>query len=103
MQAFECTGEWWLPDKEKECAAGTLKVSESGNLRLWLVGSLGPAEMLVSKGHPVILGSVDKSPFGSIVTLSGCMWGGANVGSAAKTRENYRASRAFFGGTSETQ
>jgi hypothetical protein len=97
MQAFECTGQWWLPDKEKECAAGTLKVSESGDLRLRLVGSLGPAEMFKSKAHPVILGWVDKSPFGDIVTLSECMLGGSTVGSATSTRENYHASRAYFG------
>ena len=97
MQAFECTGQWWLPDKEKECAAGTLQVSESGNLRLRLVGSLGPAEMFRSKEYPVILGLVDKCPFGDIVTLSGCMLGGSTVGSATNTRENYHASRAYFG------
>lgn len=104
MQAFECSGQWWLPDKEKECTAGTLKVSESGDLRLWLLGSLRPAETFESKICPVILGWVDKRPFGhfvnvdDIVTLSGCMLGGSTVGSATNSpRENYHASRAYFG------
>ena len=50
-----------------------------------------------SKGYPVILGLVDKCPFGDIVTLSECMLGGSTVGSATNTRENYHASRAYFG------
>ncbi len=97
MQAFECTGQWWLPDREKEPAAGILKVSESGDLRLRLVGSLGPAGMFNSKGYPTILGWVDKSPFGDIVTLSGCILSGSTIGSPTSTRENYHASRAYFG------
>ncbi len=97
MQAFECTGQWWLPGKEKDRAAGTLKVSQSGDLRLWLVGSLGPAELLKPKGYPIILGWVDKSPVGDIVTLSGCMMGGSTVGSSITNRENYYASQAYFG------
>lgn len=97
MQAFECTGQWWLPDKENEYVAGILKVSESGDLRLRLVGSLGQAEMFKSKEYPIILGWVDKSPFGDMVTLSGCMRTSSTVGSATSTREKYHASRAFFG------
>ena len=97
MRAFECTGEWWLPGEQKECAAGTLKVSESGNLRLWLFGSLGPAETFKNKQYPVILGWVDKCPFGEVITLSGCTLGGFSGGLATKTRENYRAGRAYFG------
>ena len=97
MQPFECTGQWWLPDKEKECAAGTLQVSESGDLRLRVIGSLGPPAVSKSNGYPVILGSVDKCPFGDIVTLSGCMLGGSSIGSSTSTRENYHASRAYFG------
>jgi len=97
MQAFECTGQWWLPQNEKDCAAGTLKVSQSGGLRLWLVGSLGPAEAFRTKAYPIIHGWVDKSPAGDIVTLSGCILGGSTVGSHTNTRENYHASRAYFG------
>jgi hypothetical protein len=97
MQAVEFTGQWWLPDKENERVAGTLTVSESGNLRLWLVGSLGQAEISKSKGHPIILGWVDKSPFGDILTLTGCVLGGSTTGLPASTRENYHASRAYFG------
>ncbi len=97
MRAFECTGQWWLPDQEEECAAGTLHVSESGDLRLRLVGSLGSADMFDSNAYPLILGLVDKCPFGDIVTLSGCILHGSALGSATKTRENYHASRAYFG------
>ena len=75
MQAFECTGQWWLPNDESHGAAGTLKVSQSGDLRLWLVGGLGPIVLFKSKSHPVILGWVDKSPVGDVVTLDGsCAW-----------------------------
>jgi hypothetical protein len=98
MEAFECTGQWWLPDREKDCAAGTLKVSQSGDLRLRLVGALERVEMIRSKGHPIILGWVDKSPAGDNITLSGCTMSGRTFGSATNTRENYRVSRAYFGG-----
>jgi hypothetical protein len=97
MQAFECMGQWWLPDDENECTAGMLNVSESGDLRLRLVGSLGPAEMFKIKSYPIVLGRVDKCPFGEIATLSGCVRSGISVGSATNTRESYRASRAYFG------
>ena len=69
MQPFECTGQWWLPDKQKESVAGTLKVSASGALRLWLVGSLEQSEIWRSKAHPIILGFVDKNPFGVKVSI----------------------------------
>jgi hypothetical protein len=97
MQAFECTGQWWLPEKDKEAAVGTLKVSQSGNLRLWLVGALGQPMPFHSKSYPVILGWVDKSLYGDRITLSNCMLGGSTVGSSTNTRENYHASRAYFG------
>jgi hypothetical protein len=97
MQAFECTGQWWLPNDEGHHAAGTLKVSQSGDLRLWLVGALGQVVTFQSKSHPVILGWVDKSPFGDVVTLHGCVLGGSTVGSGSSTRENYHAARAYFG------
>jgi ApeA N-terminal domain 1/Apea-like HEPN len=97
MQPFESTGQWWLPDRENERSAGILKVSESGDLRLRLVGSLGPAQMSQSKEYPWILGWVDGSPLGDIVTLAGCEMTGSTVGSATNTREIYHASRAYFG------
>jgi hypothetical protein len=97
MHAFECTGRWWLPNDDGHGAAGTLKVSQSGGLRLWLVGALGQVVQFQSKSHPVVLGWVDKSPFGDVVTLHGCVLGGSTVGSGSSTRENYHAARAYFG------
>lgn len=98
MKAFECTGQWWLPDDEQRAVAGTLKVSQSGELRLRLFGSLGANPGLRSKGHAVILGWVEKNPLGDKVTLAGCMLGGSSFGSHQPTRENYHAARGFFGG-----
>jgi hypothetical protein len=97
MQAFECTGQWWLPDDEARGAAGTLKVTEDGALRLWLLGALGQAPPFHSKIHPIVLGWVNESPFGDTVTLSGCMLGGSSLGSATPIQENYHASQAYFG------
>ncbi|MCI0464976.1 MAG: hypothetical protein L0Z62_49270 [Gemmataceae bacterium] len=78
--------------------AGTLRVSRNGNLQLSLVGALGPADaVFADKSHPVILGSVEKSPSGNDVTLTGCMLAGTTVGSFADTRARYLASRGFFG------
>jgi hypothetical protein len=97
MEAMECTGLWWLPGQENQCVAGTLTLSESGNLHLFLTGALGPESPLVSKAHPIILGSVDKGPMGNNVTLVGCMFTGSTFGSFAGTRETYHASRGYFG------
>jgi hypothetical protein len=97
MKAFECTGQWWLPDDDQHGAAGTLRVSQNGEMRLWLVGGLGAPVGFGSKAHPVILGWVDKSPFGEKVTLTNCVLGGSSFGSAEKTRENYHAARGLFG------
>ncbi len=97
MKAFECSGQWWLPDDDARRVAGTLKISQDGALRLWLIGALGQVSLSQSKAHAVILGWVDKSPFGHTVTLSGCMLGGSSFSSAIPTQENYHASRAYFG------
>jgi hypothetical protein len=97
MKAFECTGQWWLPDDNQHGAAGTLRVSQNGEMRLWLVGALGGPAGLGSKSYPVILGWVDKSPLGAEVTLANCVLGGSSFGPAEKTRENYHAARGLFG------
>src|SRR4051812_15219317 len=97
MMAFECSGQWWLPGDDQHGAAGTLRVSQNGELRLWLVGSLGSPTGFRSKHHPVILGWVDKSPVGDKVTLANCVLGGSSFGSAEKMRENYHAARGLFG------
>lgn len=97
MKAFECTGQWWLPDDSEHRAAGTLRVSQNGEVRLWLVGALGGPVGFGSKSHPIILGWVDKSPFGDKVTLANCVLGGSSFGSSEKTRENYHAARGLFG------
>jgi hypothetical protein len=97
MQPFECTGQWWLPNDDAHGVAGTLKVSQGGALRLWLVGALGEVSPFRSKAHPVILGWVDKSPAGDIVTLRDCPVGGSTVRPGRTTLENYHATTAFFG------
>jgi hypothetical protein len=98
MQAFECTGLWWLPNNEERRVAGTLAVSAAGRLRLSLVGPLGgEAEKVTEKKHPIILGSVEKSPLGNEVTLTGCSRTGMSFGSFLDTRERYHPERGYFG------
>jgi hypothetical protein len=97
MQAFECHGLWTLPDAEAPPVAGTLRVSPGGELRLSVIGSLGPPDGFhQTKEHPVILGSVD-GPLGNNVTLAGCYVSRSSIGSFADMREEYRAQRGFFG------
>jgi hypothetical protein len=98
MKAFDCTGRWWLPDDELHGVPGTLKVSQSGELRLRLLGSLGADPGSPSKKHPVILGWVEENLLGDKVTLVGCVLWGSRSGSHEVTRENYFAARGFFGG-----
>ena len=97
MKAFECTGYWCLPG-EKNAVAGTLHVSSDGDLRLALIGSLGAGGGgHANKSHMIILGSVDNSPRGNEVTLTGCVLTRATIGSFHMAREEYRASRCFLG------
>jgi len=97
MKAFECTGFWCLPGEEN-AVAGTLHVSSDGDLRLSLIGSLGEGRQgFATKAHKIILGSVDKSPRGNSLTLTGCVLTSASLGSYHMAREEYRASRCFFG------
>src|SRR5262245_20283367 len=98
MRAFECTGRWWLPGDEQHGVAGTLNVSQSGDLRLHLLSSLGTAPDIHSKRHSVILGWVEKTPLGDKVTLADCMLSGSSFGSHEATREKYLSARGFFGG-----
>jgi hypothetical protein len=97
MQAFECRGLWTLPDSESPPVAGTLHVSSGGELRLSVMGSLGPQKGLHGvEEHAVVLGSVD-GPFGNNVTLAGCFVTRSQFGSFAGVRKEYRAQRGFFG------
>src|SRR4051812_10685167 len=98
MQEFESTGLWWLPGQEAGAVAGTLKVSNSGNLLLSLIGRLGSVQPKdLSKTHDIILGSVEKTPFGNDVTLTECRLTGTTFGSFMGMRERYHASRGYFG------
>jgi hypothetical protein len=98
MQKFECTGLWWLPRDETARVTGTLRVDRDGSLALALVGALGPVDgPFQNKSHPIILGSVERSPFGNDITLTQCALAGSTTGSFAETRERYHASRGFFG------
>jgi hypothetical protein len=97
MKAFESAGFWSLPGDE-HLVAGTLRVSSDGDLRLSLFGSLGGERQgFANKVHKIILGSVDKSPCGNAVTLTGAVLTGTSLGSYHGTREEYRASRCFLG------
>src|SRR5262249_49760054 len=98
MQAFECTGLWWLPEGETPPVAGTLRVSPGGDLSLALIGSLGaPVWPIGTKQHRIILGSVDQSPAGNNLTLTSCLVNRFRTGSFAGVREEYHVGRGFFG------
>src|SRR5262245_37979546 len=98
METIECSGLWWLPADKGQRVAGTLKVSAEGRLRLSLVGALGESQNpLVGKKHPIILGSVNRSPKGNDVTLTGSFLTGSTLGSFIDSREEYHVGRGYFG------
>jgi hypothetical protein len=98
MKAFECTGFWCLPGENSPVVAGTLYVSNDGDLRLSLIGALGEeGHAFTNKSHKIILGSVDTSPRGNAVTLRNCVLSASSMGSYHGSREEYQASRSFFG------
>ena len=88
MKAFVCTGFWCLPGQDDRLVTGTLHVSRNGDLRLSLIGTLGEKEQgELGKVHRIVLGSVDDSPRGNAVTLTGCTLMGASFGSYHGGRE----------------
>jgi len=97
MTEYKCTGFWYLPDNEERQVAGTLYISIKGDLRLSLIGTLSSEEEGETKSHRIVLGSVDKSPEGHAVTLTGCYKTEQHVGSHFESQEDYRASRGYFG------
>ncbi len=104
MKEYECTGFWFLPGDDQLLVAGMLRVGSDGDLRLSLIGQLGAAgEDLLRKAHRVVLGSVDGSPRGSAVTLTGCVLTQSNMGSFHEVREEYRASLGYFGAHLENE
>jgi hypothetical protein len=97
MEAQECGGLWWLPGSE-ERVAGILKISPSGSMKLSLLGRLGPdVAFRPEKRHPIILGSVSRSPKGNDITLTGSFLVGSTIGSFLHSREEYHVGRGYFG------
>ena len=97
MEPFECSGHWYLPDAGESPVPGILRVTGRGEMRLSLIGSLGPNDkMQGEKRFPIILGSVD-GPLGSVITLVTCFRTRARFGSFASVREEYLAHRGLFG------
>ncbi len=104
MKEYECTGFWCLPGNDQSLVAGTLQVGSDGDLRLSLIGQLGAAgEAPLRKDHRVVLGSVDGAPHGNDVTLTGCVLTRSHMGSFHGVREEYRASRGYFGAHLENE
>jgi hypothetical protein len=104
MKEYECTGCWYLPGNDQALVAGTLRVASDGDLRLSLIGQLAASgEDHPGKSHRVVLGSVDESPGGNAVTLTGCVWMQSTTGSYHGAREEYRASRGYFGAHLENE
>lgn len=98
MKDYECIGFWWLPEAPDAKVAGTLHISSIGELRLSLIGAFDrPENRAEDKSFPYVLGSVDESPRGNEVTLTGCYQIGISMGSYEGRRERYRAARGFFG------
>jgi hypothetical protein len=98
MQAFECFGMWTIPNTETPAVAGTLRVSSNGELRLSVIGSIGPTVKQDQEeiDHPVILGTA-KCPLGNTITLTKCTLTRKTFGSSVSMSEEYSARRGFFG------
>jgi hypothetical protein len=98
MDQFEATGLWWLPGDEDTKYVGNLRCSRTGKLELSLVGDAETLGALTQREeHEAILGSIDQSPAGNKVTLTGCVRTGSNIGSFLGRREKYSATRGYFG------
>jgi hypothetical protein len=104
MQAFECTGFWWLPEAPDQKVSGTLRFTEDAGLMLSLVGALGhggPGSR--DQTFPIVNGMVFDCVLGEEVILRNCGVKEMHYGSSGTTRGDYRATRAFFGGHCDTE
>jgi ApeA N-terminal domain 1/Apea-like HEPN len=98
MEPFEGSGLWFSPDASDAPVPGILRISDRGDIRLSLIGSLGPGEMTQGeKRFPIILGSVEGPLGRNLITLVTCFRTGRRFGSFAGVLEEYLAHRGLFG------
>ncbi|GEM_PF-2892007 len=99
MKALEYQGLWWLPETPDKKYSGTLRCSETGELRLALMGALVDRSAFLSGEETTIIhGEVFDSKIGSNVTLRDCfVTNVSGIVGARITRQEFFAHRAFFG------
>ncbi|MBA4065166.1 MAG: hypothetical protein C0501_15910 [Isosphaera sp.] len=107
MTPFECQGYWWVPGQEDAECPGTLRCDDSGELRLSLLGALGPTVPALGLDHdlPLVFGTIVRPggvnsavPSGELVTLRDCFETKYSFGSTGKATQELFAHRALFGG-----
>lgn len=99
MERMECRGLWWLPDAPSDRTAGTLRIEEDGSSTLALIGVLRDSEEGLDVGGPRrnIVGVVDRSPFGTLVSLRDCWKQSRSMSFPGFVHEQYYVDRVFFG------
>lgn len=99
MQAFDTHGVWWLPTAPTKRFSGTLSCSETGELRLTVMGGVLDLPIESDQANIVIHGEVFDDRLDHQVTLSNCFvskW--TQASNPLAVRQEFFAHRGFFGG-----
>jgi ApeA N-terminal domain 1 len=106
VKAFDCNGQWWVPEAPERRCSGALRCNDAGELTLALIGTLVDAPIGSSGDDSrIILGVVSEPPLGNVfgnqaeakVTLANCFVTRQTMGSGLQTRQEFFAHRAFLG------
>lgn len=99
-EPIETTGTFWVPERPEDQLRGTLRISESGEVRLDVVGDMNftfkdvHSSTGVSERLDRIVGKVEK---GGPVTLDGCLYHLSKITSHNGPESTSRADLAFVG------
>jgi hypothetical protein len=95
MERFETTGRWWLPGRDSDQVAGTLRFEPDDQPTLQIVGTFREGHLFsaASEEIPIILGAAD----GKAITLYQCHESQIRTVGFEEPMSTYRARFAFIG------
>jgi ApeA N-terminal domain 1 len=99
VEAFDTHGVWWLPEASEKKCSGTLSCSETGELRLTVMGGFSEHPSDFERTNAIIFGEVVDDRLGQQVTLRDCFltnW--TQSSNPTANRQEFFAHRGFFGG-----
>jgi hypothetical protein len=97
MKTFRVRGLWYLPGKDDDLVAGTLRFRPATGLRLSLTGSFDSETILNASDQPIIYGFVETGYRGCrVVTLNSASRTRLSISMPGFQTEEFRATTAYF-------